>query len=183
MATSLPEAPVVIFLDFDGVLHAVGEAALDDYGRLIPNSTLFCWRPLLEQLLEPHPSVKIVVASDWRCHFDDQNLARLLGPALGPRMIGIVEDYGESRAIEIVDEANRRGIERWLSLDDHASVALARQAGEERFIVCHPETGLSALDVQRELRESLAELCGSPRPASPATPARRKRKPTGKTRE
>jgi len=87
-------------------------------------------------------------------------------------MIGVVENYDQSRAIEILVEAQRRGIERWLAVDDHATTVEARKADDKRFIVGHPETGLSAPKVQKELRASLAKLCGRAQPANSASRAR-----------
>lgn len=152
------DAPHVLFLDFDGVLHALGEEALDFDGGLIANPRLFCWRPLLEHALAPHPHVRIIVSSDWRRLFDDENLSRLLGPALGPRVIGAVSTSQASRAEEILAEARRRGLSGWLALDDHPSVASARRAGDARFIACSPKTGLSDARVQRELHRKLSAL-------------------------
>lgn len=154
----LVEKGPVLFLDFDGVLHAVGEEALDENFRLIANPNLFCWRPILEQVLAPYPSVQILVSSDWRHLFDDESLASLLGAILGPRVFGAVDTFQNSRAEEILREAVRRHVDYWLAIDDHPSVAKAREAGDSRFIVCSPSTGLSNPKVQRELRRKLAEL-------------------------
>lgn len=156
--------PAVLFLDFDGVLHAVGEPALDEDFRLIANPSLFCWRHILEQALAPHPSVRIVVSSDWRRLFDDENLARLLGSNLGPRVLGAVETVKTTRADEILAEAARRGISHWLAIDDHPSVAIARRAGDSRFIACNPNTGLSNARVRNELQQKLADLMLRHRP-------------------
>lgn len=149
--------PPVLFLDFDGVLHAQNEPALDENFRLLPNPRLFCWREILESELLPYPTVQIIVSSDWRRLFDDDNLVRLLGP-LGPRFIGVVESYQHSRAEEIVTDASRRGLACWLAIDDHPSVCDARNNGDARFIACSPDTGLQSDKVQRELRRKLAEL-------------------------
>ena len=156
-----PNSQQVLFLDFDGVLHAVGEAVLDDDGRLIPNRRLFCWRSLLEDALAPYPCVKIVVSSDWRRLFDDENLRRLLGPTLGPRVIGAVSTSKPTRAEEILIEAEKRGLSGWLALDDHPSVLRARKGGDARFIACSPNTGLSDVRVQRELQRKLSDLATS----------------------
>lgn len=154
----LPPAPV-LFLDFDGVMHAVGEAALDENYRLLPNPALFCWRPHLEDALAPHPEVRIVVSSDWRRLFDDDNLAHLLGPALGSRFLGAVETFRDSRAEEIIAEATRRRLRHWLALDDHPTVFKARQK-DWRFIACPSDLGLSSQTVRNELRRKLAKLTG-----------------------
>lgn len=144
---------VVLFLDFDGVLHPDGEAALDENFRLLPNPNLFCWLKILNEILEPHPEVQIIVSSDWRRLFDDENLVRLLGP-LGNRFIGLVEQLGGPRSEEILGESYRRAIDRWIALDDHASV---REAAIEdcRFIVCDPRLGVSNPKTQKELAEKL----------------------------
>lgn len=152
----MPQPPV-LFLDFDGVMHADGEEALDENFRLLPNPSLFCWRPILEEILSPHAEVRIIVSSDWRRLFDDDNLARLLGPALGPRVIGAVETFKDSRAAEIIAEATRRRLDRWLALDDHPSVVTVSKS-DKRFIACQPGLGLSSLNVQIQLRSRLANF-------------------------
>ena len=144
---------VVLFLDFDGVLHPDGEAALDENFRLLPNPNLFCWKGLLHELLEPHPEVQIIVSSDWRRLFDDENLVRLLGP-LGNRFVGIVETLGGPRSQEILGEAARRSIERWVALDDHVSVHEAAKE-DYRFIACDPRFGISNPETQKRLSKRL----------------------------
>jgi hypothetical protein len=57
----------------------VGEPAFDDNFRLPESTGLFAWRSILEQILVPFPSVKIMVSSDWRRLFDNVSLIRLLG--------------------------------------------------------------------------------------------------------
>lgn len=146
----------VLFLDFDGVLHAHDEPALDDNFRLLQNPNLFRWCPVLELLLEPFPDVRIVVSSDWRRWFDDAALIELLGP-LGERFAGVVEGYGPTRAAEILTEVRRRSIVRWLALDDHPSVAEAAKENP-RFIACAGHTGVAARDVQQALRRALGAV-------------------------
>jgi hypothetical protein len=109
-------------------------------------------------MLAPYLSVRIIVSSDWRRIFDDENLKRLLGPILGPRVLGVVDMVKDSRAEEILSEAARRNFVYWLALDDHPSVVDARNAGDARFIACSPDTGLSNARVQRELQRKLSDL-------------------------
>ncbi|MEX3939865.1 HAD domain-containing protein [Paraburkholderia sp. BR10937] len=130
-ATSHP----VLFLDFDGVLHACDELALDDNFRLIENPNLFMWCPVLERILAPFPEVRVVVSSDWRRRFDDAALIELLGP-LGARFAGVVEGYGPTRAAEILAEVQRRSIALWLALDDHPSVVDARHGLRKSWRKC-----------------------------------------------
>lgn len=151
--------PPIIFLDFDGVLHGLGEPALDENFQLLQdNPNLFCWRPILEKALAPHPAVRLIVASDWRRLFDDLTLSRLLGERLGPRFVGAVESYRAVRSEEIIVEAERRGLTFWLAIDDHPSVVEAEQAGDGRFIGCPPDKGLSDVRVQEALVHKLEDL-------------------------
>lgn len=149
---------IVIFVDFDGVLHRLGEEAFDEHFNLIKNANLFCWRSILEDLLEPHPAVRIIVSSDWRRLFGDEALMRLLGRDLGQRFVGVVETYNSSRAAEIIVDASRRKLDYWLAVDDDPSVLEARRQGDQRFVGCSSDTGLSAPVVQREIRLKLAHL-------------------------
>lgn len=153
--TLMPNVAPVLFLDFDGVLHRLGELALDEDFQLLPNPNLFQWRPILERLMEPWPDVRVIVSSDWRRLFDDENLVRLLGPQLGPRFIGVVEVNDESRANELYREVARRGLMQWVALDDHPTVVAASKS-ERRFVACESNTGLSSLGVQEMLTRQLA---------------------------
>ncbi|WP_319640913.1 HAD domain-containing protein [Ralstonia pickettii] len=109
----MPESRV-LFLDFDGVLHAVDEPPLNGGGRLMANPRLFAWRPVLEDILAPYPKVRIIVSSDWRRLLDDDNLKRALGP-LAPRFTGVVERWCASRVDEILTKARRRKLTTWLA--------------------------------------------------------------------
>lgn len=155
---------LVLFTDFDGVLHAADEPALDSAGRLLANERLFVWLPILVGILEPYPEVRIIVSSDWRCLLDDDNLRRVLGPP-GPRFAGIVETRGASRAGEILADVRRRRLTHWLAVDDHPSVLVASQR-DTRFIPCAPDAGLSAPGVQAMLCKRLTEVLEAVIPTS-----------------
>ena len=154
--------PIALFVDFDGVLHPFGIEALDENFELIANPTLFCWRPVLEELLAPHPEVRIIVSSDWRRLFTDSVLVTLLGRDLGQRFFGVVNRYNESRAAEILAEVTQRRLRRWLAIDDHQTVFEARRAGDERFIPCDPALGITGTTAKSELRSKLAIVCNDP---------------------
>jgi len=143
----------VIYLDFDGVLHPLGEPALGEGFCLLPNPNLFCWLPILESLLSGHPDVRIIVSSDWRRLFDDATLQRLLGH-VGVRFQGVIEAIGASRASEILADAKQRGLKDWIAIDDHLTVREASLT-DCRFVACDPLTGLSNPEVQRVLSQLL----------------------------
>lgn len=141
---------MLLYLDYDGVLHPDGTPAIDEYGRLLNNPVLFCWLPVLVEILRPHPHVQIIVSSDWRRLFDDSALIRLLGP-MGARFAGVVENIASNRAIEIAQDAGCRGKKDWLALDDHTSVKAAAQS-DRRYIWCPPDAGVTDPHVQVALR-------------------------------
>jgi len=115
--------------------------------------------PILAQLLEPHPEVRLIISSDWRRLLDDENLIRLLSP-LGNRFDGVVEAYVPSRHDEILAEVRRRDLSEWVALDDHPSIAL-NSSRNWRFIACPPSSGLSDEKVQQELKRKLHRLTKS----------------------
>lgn len=145
---------MIIYLDFDGVLHPLGTEAIDENGQLLPNPQLFCWLPILEQALAPYPAVKIIISSDWRRLCADEKLVELLGN-LGARFAGVIEAQGCDRAAEIQADASRRGIRNWIALDDHAGVFAAAET-EPRFIPCAPARGISDEYVLSVLTAQLA---------------------------
>lgn len=151
-----PPPPGYLYLDFDGVLHPLDTPALGANGQLLDNPDLFCWLPILADLLAPHPTVKIIVSSDWRRLFDDDALTRLLGP-LGPRFAGITETIDRNRANEILHDATRRGIENWIALDDHDTVRIAA-AQDPRYIWLRETLGLSEPTAQQQLQRALKKL-------------------------
>ena len=51
---------LILFLDFDGVLHPEGE------DHILNGGADFCFLPRLEALLREFPWVKIVISSSWR---------------------------------------------------------------------------------------------------------------------
>lgn len=149
------ELKMVVYLDFDGVLHPLGTEALSADGQILRNPVLFCWLPLLEDALAPFPEVQIIVSSDWNRLCTDGKLIELLG-GLGERFAGVLETRGGGRAAEILTDARRRGLRNWLALDDHASVRSAEDAGDPRYISCNPLRGVNDESVLERLRAALA---------------------------
>jgi|GEM_PF-5953435 len=95
----------VLFLDFDGVLHA---------GR----SGTFELLPDLEALLRRYPDVDVVVSSAWATA-DLSSLRALFSPDIAPRVIGTTPDLqaqGLRREHEIRQVLFRHGIARWVAL-------------------------------------------------------------------
>lgn len=73
---------MILFLDFDGVLHPEG---------FIPKGKHFCRLPLLEGLLrdQDHAAVRIVISSTWRETQPIEQLAAIFSPDIRARVVGI----------------------------------------------------------------------------------------------
>ena len=143
----------VLYLDFDGVVHAYGEPAFGEDFSLLANPRLFAWLPHLTVLLEPHPEFRIIVSSDWARLFGDDVLVRLLGP-LGPRFAGVVEVHMGRRRVDIENDAALRRLAHWVAIDDDVSVKRPRS---RRFVWCDPALGLSDARVRKELSDALVK--------------------------
>ncbi|CAN7715694.1 HAD domain-containing protein [Variovorax sp. LjRoot175] len=112
---------VILFLDFDGVLHPEGE------GHLPNDGSDFCFLPRLEQLLREFPHVRIVISSSWRERLSYETLlkpfaedirARILG-ATPPRTFGRPHPFAH-REEEILAWLHLHDAvdEPWVALDD-----------------------------------------------------------------
>lgn len=74
---------MILFLDFDGVLHPEGE------GHLPNDGTDFCFLPRLEALLRDFPLVAIVISSTWRQRLTLDQLRAFFSPDIAARIIGV----------------------------------------------------------------------------------------------
>lgn len=104
----------VIFLDIDGVLWTVGGDMLSqklkikhpDHRELDPTRVV-----LLEELLSRYTDVKVVVSSTWRLGRTIKELQEILGPIIGPRIIGKTVSL---RGKDNRSEQRGREITHWL---------------------------------------------------------------------
>ncbi|WP_342617552.1 HAD domain-containing protein [Rhodoferax sp. GW822-FHT02A01] len=116
---------MILFLDFDGVLHP------DPCDR----RDWFCQLPLLENVLRQHPHVDVVISSSWRYDHSLEQLRGTFAEDLRSRIVGVtptdarpqVEDWmpqallpSHHREIEC-----RKWLQRyrstqthWLAIDD-----------------------------------------------------------------
>lgn len=80
---------MIIFLDFDGVLHP------EDTNS---KNLLLCRLPLIEEVLREFPRAEIVISSTWRLNWRDQSVATLemrkyFSPDMAPRVVGVTPNY------------------------------------------------------------------------------------------
>lgn len=120
---------MIIYLDFDGVLHDEDVIFTRKSGIQMrtPGRTLFEWMPILEELLAPHPDVKIVLSTSWvRVTSFNRALYRLSEP-LRERVIGATYHKGlmdthsfsqMPRGLQIWGDVLRRKPDDWFAIDD-----------------------------------------------------------------
>ena len=107
---------IICFLDFDGVLHSIGQQAFNPHVM-----------SRLADAIEHYP-VSIVISSAWRLEYDLEKLRDFLGDRLGPRVIGVnpfIPDpflkycrFHEGQLY--LEQADLIGLP-WLAIDDQES--------------------------------------------------------------
>lgn len=132
-----------LFLDFDGVLHA-------DFA----GNPYFSKLPKLVEALDGFSGINIVVSSSWREKRSISQLRLLLGPVIGPLVVGTtpqLTDYAYSsllrqNEIESWLEANAKPWHAWVALDD---MSFEFTPFCPHLIVCDGETGMDDAVVTR----------------------------------
>lgn len=97
---------MILFLDFDGVLHTDevfvtdcdqaeielltdhARLFLTDDNKLVTGTNLFEHAERLAGVLEQFPNVQIVISSTWRLYFSQEQLLKFLPPSLARRVVG-----------------------------------------------------------------------------------------------
>lgn len=130
MKTPRGTGDVVLYLDFDGVLHHEDVWWHPRRGPFIktPGNQLFEHIHMLESTLQPYPCVRIVLSTSWvRARKYSRALERLSTP-LQQRVIGATFRSSMNaenfqllpRGVQIHNDAHRRAPRDWIALDDDA---------------------------------------------------------------
>lgn len=114
---------LVLFLDFDGVLHPEGVGA----------ELEFCHLGTFEQLMREFPQVLIVVSSTWRLEVSWDRLKQHFSPDIQPRLVGVTPSLSELQGVrgqrqreceawlrQHANESPNTSV-HWLALDDRES--------------------------------------------------------------
>jgi len=120
---------VILYLDFDGVLHDDGVYWSPNRGIYIKIGQLFEAADMLTEALRPVPLVRIVLSTSWvRAIGYSRTVKRLrrhVGNELADRVIGSTYHSREtpewdhlSRYSQIDRDAQRRGLRRWAAIDN-----------------------------------------------------------------
>lgn len=166
-ASRLQATDVVLFLDFDGVLHPDDVYRTRHGLELRAPGALMMHAGILVSILEDFPQVKICLSTSW---------VRLLGyhRARGALPLALqaltvsgtwhsrmpkapLEGYDMySRYQQIRAAVTRAGLTRWLALDDDPFESWPEN--DPRLIRSDPDLGLSWVPTQNELRAKLKAL-------------------------
>lgn len=148
---------MILFLDFDGVLHPQYE------DQPVPADVAFCYLARFEAVMRDFPQVEIVISSTWREQFSLDELrawfsadiaARIAGTTLLPERL-LPPRMVELREWEIVTwlTAQGRQDEPWIALDD---AAWQFKYHRNHLVACTGYVGLDA-SAESRLRAALAK--------------------------
>ena len=154
----MPMQPVLVFLDFDGVMHPAG----------CETSRYFCNLAQFEAVLREHANVALVIASTWRHAYPLNEIKRNFSPDIAARIVGKTpawEDDGDEhiryREIrEFLKHPKLAGI-RWLALDD---TQVEFPPGCPNLVLCDSARGFDAAAADA-FRERLRQAALPPHPA------------------
>ncbi len=125
--------PILIFLDFDGVLHPC-------------TAGTFIYIERLEAFLRKHPRIRVVFSTSWRLQQGWFDLLALFSQDLRERFVGVTPNLGEAAAVrehEIHAWLRANGCQRlkWVALDDDATLFTPYCA---QLVLCETIRGLRA---------------------------------------
>jgi hypothetical protein len=133
---------MILFLDFDGVLHPTDVYLKKGRPTLNGEGELFMWAPQLIEALAPYPHVKIVLSTSWVRVRGFTRTRRALPEALRARVIGATWHSGmrevdffsqpyssrltaapiwydkATRFQQIEKYLSRASVQQWLAIDD-----------------------------------------------------------------
>lgn len=158
---------LVIYVDFDGVLHddAVYWSKKEGIHIRTPGRTLFEWSHVLERLLAPYPMVRIVLSTSWVRVKNFEYAKKQLPASLRDRVIGATFHRREMRKWEfdnmprgaqIVADVRRRRPKHWLAVDNDDQGWPVDY--RDHLVKTQDRLGLSDPKVQLEIQTRLAQL-------------------------
>lgn len=163
----LGRGSVILYLDFDGVLHHENTLWHPKQGAFLcapPGHRLFQHADLLAEILAPYPDTLIVLSTSWVLRYGHARTSRRLPAALRQRVIGStyhssmnLDNFRQlSRGQQVLADVGRRMPLNWLALDDDSQGW--PESCRENLVRTDEVLGLSAPAVQDELRAKLQRL-------------------------
>lgn len=163
---------MIVFLDFDGVLHPSSVYLQSGRPTLLGDGELFMWARILDDILaeQPQPDqIRLVLSTNWVRHRGFKRTLGALPEGLRRRVIGatyhseLTEWYDNTtRYRQITGYLGRSRIaEPWIAIDDlHEGDELDDwpTADRHRLVLTDPERGISEFHAIKALREALGKL-------------------------
>lgn len=118
-----------LFVDFDGTLHR-GHALIDDRSGEVSLDTgnpMFEFARMLASMLEPYPTVEIVLTTSWLYTLPFDKVVSYLPSQLAERVVGSTRGYkarfgylqdGSAKTYIIRAFVFDKHLKNWLALDD-----------------------------------------------------------------
>lgn len=166
-STTAFEDDLVVYLDFDGVMHddAVYWSKQDGIHIRTPGRSLFEWAYVLEQLMAPYPNCKIVLSTSWvrvknfefaKKQLPDSLQARVVGATFHKREMRKWEFDNMARGAQVLADVQRRRPKAWLAIDndDHGWPVDYL----DHLVKTQDRLGLSDPQVQVDIAIRLAQL-------------------------
>ena len=158
----------VLYLDFDGVLHHedVRVKRTGPYIAAGAQYKLFEHAPVLAELLDPYPHVRIVLSTSWVRRYGCSKTAKNLPWKLRERVVGATfhsqmnadEFWAAPRGMQVWGDVVKRLPWKWLALDD--TWQDWPKWTLDNFVRTHEQLGISDPAVLDELRTKLAQKFG-----------------------
>lgn len=159
---------IILFLDFDGVLHSDAVYRTRNGLELRAEGSLMMHAPALENLLNDFPTVRIVLSTSWVRMLGFRRAKAALSPGLQARVISATWHsampraplYGydlQTRYEQVKTAAGRDGYTRWIALDDDPDFSWVET--DNRLVRTDSVVGLGDPQVLIELHNRLALLC------------------------
>jgi hypothetical protein len=157
-----------LYLDYDGVVHAGGALRHREPPFLRSahrGHELFEYLPTLELLLEPYPTVRIVLSTSWVTALSFEQAKSFLTLELQRRVIGATYDrrvmslrkFQEMpRYKQILQDVERRKPARWIAIDDYFGEDVPASA-QVHFVKTPPRLGLGSSSAVKRLKRCLMD--------------------------
>lgn len=119
---------MILFLDFDGVLHPQ-PCNLDEE---------FCYLPRLEGVLRDYPEVRVVVSSMWRYDQDLETLQSYFSEDIQQRVFDVTpmarkQAYGNDSVFLISAKIRHDEILDWIKLNEYGGAWVALDDAVKQF--------------------------------------------------
>lgn len=164
---------LILFLDFDGVLHPDAAFLINGRPTLKAEGRLFMWAPLLIKALDDFPDVRIVLSTSWARELSYTRACLWLPVELRRRVIGATWHSGMSfkrdgfrslstwwdeanRYQQIKRYAGRAGLTDWVAIDDQPDGW--EKEDRDKLVHTNGDTGLSDPASLALLAERLAKM-------------------------